>query len=354
MSNKSTFLDQLLMKLVQHNGTPVPTRSTVNFLGGDVADNPSNDSTDVALGSGGGSSSPWATVLDLDFTAEGAQTFSPAAAYPTGMVDAPYGGVVAPVYSVGGKNWEYHNNRARLATQLVPGAGLVFRPAATATYEGGGLHACPLLQLPLGQLGIPNLDWRTPLRIYVYVSAVTVADHGDQVFASLSFLDSYSIGVIGRAFSGFDSVVLYGKGPIATDPGIQTYHDFGNLNDSSPVVTYPSLATYRVFVFETAPASRELRSFFGDYAARWPDLATEMKIGPSSLYSTANENLGGGAVPPVYMGGDIGANYALSLGMQAATGAAGATIARVRVDYRVTGGGPPGPVGTRGLVGPPG
>ena len=43
-----TALDDLLMKLVENNGTLVPTRSALNFKGFTVTDNPSNDSTDVS------------------------------------------------------------------------------------------------------------------------------------------------------------------------------------------------------------------------------------------------------------------------------------------------------------------
>jgi hypothetical protein len=141
---------------------------------------------------------------------------------------------------------------------------------------------------------------------------------------------------------------------VTTDVGIQTIHEFTNQSDGSPVLPL-DLTTYRVFMIETAPAQRELRSFFGSYAGTWPDLATEMFLGPSSMYAAANENLG----PNDGHGGhslwkNVQANFALFLGMQAGSAAAGATIARVRVDYKVSAAGPPGAIGPTGPTGPAG
>ncbi len=57
MANPATALDQLLMKLIASDGTPMPTRSTLNFAAGaTLVDNPGTDSTDVTISGGGGGS----------------------------------------------------------------------------------------------------------------------------------------------------------------------------------------------------------------------------------------------------------------------------------------------------------
>lgn len=60
MTAGGSFLDKLLLgiKEVEWNGGAVTFRPTINFLGGTVADNAGNDSTDVTLGSGGGGFTP--------------------------------------------------------------------------------------------------------------------------------------------------------------------------------------------------------------------------------------------------------------------------------------------------------
>lgn len=44
-----TWMDQLLNKQIAENGTPLPSRPTINFLGGSVVDNPGNESTDISI-----------------------------------------------------------------------------------------------------------------------------------------------------------------------------------------------------------------------------------------------------------------------------------------------------------------
>ena len=60
MTAGGSFLDKLLLgiKEVEWNGGAITFRPTINFLGGTVADNAGNDSTDVTLGSGGGGFTP--------------------------------------------------------------------------------------------------------------------------------------------------------------------------------------------------------------------------------------------------------------------------------------------------------
>lgn len=73
-SNPSTFLDAILMKLVEQAGTLLPTRSSLNFIGAGftLTDNAANDSTDVGL-----TSAPTVAPITLDGSSTGTITLSP-------------------------------------------------------------------------------------------------------------------------------------------------------------------------------------------------------------------------------------------------------------------------------------
>jgi hypothetical protein len=78
---QNTVIDELLMKLIASNGTPMPTRSVLNFLGAALVDNPDNDSTDVTLS--GGTSPGGESLL---YMSVGTTTTSSATSIPSGAV----------------------------------------------------------------------------------------------------------------------------------------------------------------------------------------------------------------------------------------------------------------------------
>ncbi len=61
MTNVPGWLPNLLGKVVQADGVPVTARAAVNFIGFDVTDNPTDDSTDIEHTGGGGGSTPTGT-----------------------------------------------------------------------------------------------------------------------------------------------------------------------------------------------------------------------------------------------------------------------------------------------------
>src|SRR6185295_15370073 len=58
-----SFLDGLIygIRSILNNGTSVPTRSALNFIGATIADDPTNDRTNVTVSGGGDGSIPTGT-----------------------------------------------------------------------------------------------------------------------------------------------------------------------------------------------------------------------------------------------------------------------------------------------------
>ncbi len=106
--------------------------------------------------------SNWQTALDLDFTAQTTQTLSP-----------------DTTYTIGGLKFTKHNSTNEVSsTVLTHGTGIVITPSSSTDLVNS-TRSLPLLFLPLSQLSIPNLDWSTGIRVYLYVSASNPAANFD-------------------------------------------------------------------------------------------------------------------------------------------------------------------------------
>jgi hypothetical protein len=163
MPQGGSFLDKLLLgiKAVWWNGAPTTIRSTVNFLGGTVADNPSLGTTDVSLSGvlGGG----WQTALDLDLSAQPNQTLG-----------------TDTTFTIGGLTWTKQNSSSdATAMAVVNGTGLVVSPIASTDYRTSG-RTSPVLLLPLSSILTPA--WGMRLRVYVSVGASEVLPSGSDTF----------------------------------------------------------------------------------------------------------------------------------------------------------------------------
>jgi hypothetical protein len=135
-----TWVDQELSARgpIQNNGTPMPTRSALNFIACTVADNPGNDSTDVTPSGGGGGGGG----LDAVQTASGgsaaitiASTTGPTLAIFTGLTAA--GACTLPSAPGTGQRVTVQiNDASGLSFNVaVSGNGKTIGSAAASTYQ---------------------------------------------------------------------------------------------------------------------------------------------------------------------------------------------------------------------------
>jgi collagen type I alpha len=115
---------------------------------------------------GAAATTTWTTALDIDFTAQTTQNFT---------TDGNY--------TIGSQTWT-KGNSANEATHavLTNGTGIVFKPSSSTDYSSGSGRTLPYLWMQLSQV-IPNIDWSTQLRLYIYVSTDnTAANYDNEVF----------------------------------------------------------------------------------------------------------------------------------------------------------------------------
>lgn len=100
-NNPPTPLDNFFQKAIQFQAESLPTRPTLNFLGSvGCADNPSNNSTDVTIGSGGGQyTTSLRAGLNSDIPTNGLSSLrlgGPTAAFSIGGLALPGGATPVP------------------------------------------------------------------------------------------------------------------------------------------------------------------------------------------------------------------------------------------------------------------
>lgn len=133
----------------------------------------------------------WITVFDLDFTAQTTQTLSP-----------------DTTYTIGGYTFTKHNSANEVSnTVLTNGTGIVITPTSS-TDMVNSTRSLPLLFLPFSQANIPNLDWESGIRVWMYISAANPAANFDNtVLAIGNDSTDWTYGAL-RGFNGTAGIWL--------------------------------------------------------------------------------------------------------------------------------------------------
>lgn len=123
-----------------------------NAIGTTVSDGGCTYTTTGPTSCGG---TVWVEALDFDFTAPGAQTFS-----TDGSV------------SFGGLTWTKFGSACETThASAGGGTGLSITPNASTCVLSLASRTLPGLYLPLSNLNIPGLTWRTPVRAWLYIAS---------------------------------------------------------------------------------------------------------------------------------------------------------------------------------------
>lgn len=254
----------------------------------------------------------WTTIRTVDFSAQGSQTLN-----------------ANQNYVIDGLTFKKENSaNDRVAMAVTNGTGLVIKPT-TSDYSAV-TRSSPLLWLALSQLGIPDLDWGTQLRIWVQMT------------------DSYAIGfeTDGRAIVGVDSdSLLWSPGWLETglNSGGNRQLAAGTRYDSggggASFVSAGSMAANAAGVLRVEMGSiggvvQQVTTVWSKTATDWPAAGTagfRPAIGKTALQTgvTLLTKIDAGDVGP-------GAALGIVIGAMAANVnvAYVANIKKIRIDYR--------------------
>lgn len=314
-SNGSAFICQSTPMSVAYGGTggsATPTSGGVAYgtgsayaftaVGGGSSQclTGTNPPTWGSCGAGG-----WTTILDLDLTTQPSQTLSP---------DGNY--------TIGGLTFKKENStNDRVAMALTNGTGLVVQPVASSEYNVG-TRTLPLLWMAISQLSIPNLDWSTAIRVWVYISADNCSANYDNAVVGIdSDNTNYSVGAL-RGINGNATAGLSYRRTF--NSGTTSAYLNQALSASNRVIVLPQLALAGI------PSGN---MFYGSYSG-WP--ATS-----ALSWGTGIQDAVGAAVQPG-IGGEAAGNAPGNLGIVLGGMRAGSTnnslsitFARLRVDYRL-------------------
>ncbi len=252
----------------------------------------------------------WVTAYDVDLTAQGSQSLS-----------------ADQNYTINSKTWtKVNSNCDNVAMALTSGVGLVIQPkngGAASNYDiqAGAQRTCPLLSLPLAQIGTV-LTQDFGVRIWVYNSVTNAAANFDNAVFGLdnaSGAQATNISYVGvRGYTAASTIGI----------GCQTYYTSGASGTARQAWFATDALTIgaanNVAVLEIPSlAGTTARLRYGSYSSGWP---TEANL------ITGRTGVGAGlanitGLTPALMQVVLGA-----MRFNSAT-AFSTTFARLRVDY---------------------
>src|ERR1700689_3009575 len=303
-----TILDALLNKIIQVNGTQMPTEGAVNFVGSNITglDNTSNGSTDITVTA---AATGWQTLLDFDFTAQSNQTI------------AADGGV-----TIGGQAFvKFGTTYEASAMAVVASTGLVITPSSSSVsiIGGGGAEHFPGLMVQLSALTFPQtLEWDQTFRLWVYYTSDLTNHSSTEQTMGLDLAPSGGLltgnyGMrCGRASNGSGGGVVRNAQMVAAAVASST--------SSSSAQTPTSANRVLVNEFRLAPLGNKLL-YTGAFSSEWPDLSACVPSVLGPCLSAPNDlfaSLTG--VTPSSLGVFVG--HSLNFG----SGSASATVGRLR------------------------
>lgn len=268
----------------------------------------------------------WKTILDLDLTAQGTQSFT-----------------TDTTFTFGGLTWTKKNSANEAVHASIGVGGLNFQPASTSDYSGGVLGSTmtfPFLSTPLSGLAFPRtLQWSDKLRFWLYNSANNAAAAFDEAIMSITSGTGAGSGGFGGeygwvAFRGSDANV-------STDGNVFLRGFANNVRvDFGPVgairAALPLTAATNVVQLECALSPIPFPSAvirYGQFAAGFPTPQAMVPQGMlvavnvSNAFETDNSVYLGTATTPGSMIIRLGAMRAGSLT------ALSVTYQRFRVDW---------------------
>lgn len=279
----------------------------------------------------------WQTAIDLDFSAQSAQTFA-----------------TNGTYTIAGKTFTKGNSiNDAAAPAIVPGQGLRFNPASTSNYDGSS-RSMPYLWTPLSGILPSNVDfgWSSRFRLFISVGNNNISTIYDNFVNGLD-TNSTSWGIVikqgygtggvnpttavfwviggqGGSTAGNGTGFLNGFSSYSLGPaGVRTFcYEFAPMAPSGP--TFTSIAEYIASPLSVGSAFPGIKTFH-------PAVVNTLRspLSQQSNWATAAQGFGTFASP--YMAGGPWNNLGILLGMQrAGSGTALEGIyQRIRLDYLV-------------------
>lgn len=258
---------------VVHNSGNESVGGVKTFTSSPIVPDPTNN-TDAAnkqwvVGQLGSAGASW-HAYDLDFTAQGSQTFSS-----------------NTNYTIDGKTWTVGNQGNSSVFDILNGTGLRISPNAGTNYYGGAASQ-PYIKIKLSDL-YASIDWDTPIRVSIYSTDNQAANY-DQTYVGISTADLITMAF--WAISGHDSGQSVNR----------IYSLSGELNSGTP--TGASNTTlfgggYDVMTLDLSDGLGKMSAYMqvGTSVAGALPARTTMKAGSKVLFGSGQTPYYSGGVP---------------------------------------------------------